>query len=311
MQTLKCKQRSICSICSYEIDLKDQSKIAIFSCNIRAFKDETFQVWRCPSCKMIHCLDIIDLEPYYAQYPYTKAQLSLPFCLYYRKRQQQLEKYGLNKASSILDYGCGANGLQVQYLRKQGYINTYGYDPYASQSFNNRDVLQYAPFDFILLQDVIEHAEDPHALLTELDDLLALGGHIVISTPNATNIDLDCPDKSDYYNEVHVPFHLHIFSPESLEALVSLQKWKIVEFCDRAYNDTRWFGLNPRAWNTYQRCCDGTLDTVFEPIKLWKAITSSEFIFNAFFGYWRSYRTGMTMTLRKLEKKVFYQSMPG
>jgi len=34
-----------------------------------------------------------------------------------------------------------------------------------------------------LIQDVIEHVEDPNALLSELDALLAPGGHILIGTP--------------------------------------------------------------------------------------------------------------------------------
>lgn len=299
------KQRCECLICNHRINSQDQSLFTTFPCNIRAFKDETFKVWSCPDCHTLHCLDVVDLNRYYTNYPYGVAKLSLPFRLYYLKRCQELAKYGIGKPHSILDYGCGVNGLVVQYLREQGYENAYGYDPYASEKgFGNRSVLQHAPFDCILLQDVIEHVEDPHVLLTELNNLLAPGGYILIGTPNASNIDLTRPNQPDYYNPVHVPCHLHIFTREVMEALGNRQGWEVVEYRNRAYHDTRWFGLNPRAASVYQRCCDGMVDVLFEPINLWKVLTSFEFIFNAIFGYWLSYRTEMTIIFRKSEKSA-------
>jgi 2-polyprenyl-3-methyl-5-hydroxy-6-metoxy-1,4-benzoquinol methylase len=84
-----------------------------------------------------------------------------------------------------------------------------------------------------LLQDVIEHVEDPNALLGELDGLLAPGGYILIGTPNTANIDLTRPNVSDFYNQVHVPYHLHLYTHESLELLGCRQGWKAVDFFDR------------------------------------------------------------------------------
>ncbi|MBW4504705.1 MAG: class I SAM-dependent methyltransferase [Scytonema hyalinum WJT4-NPBG1] len=293
------KQRLECLICNHRIDPNDESAFATFSCNVRAFKDEKFKVWRCPGCKTIHCLDVVDLPHYYAKYPIAQAVLTLPLSISYGNIYRQLTRHGFSKTHSFLDYGC-ANGLFIEYLRQRGFNNCHGYDPYGSpQGFGNPTTLDQGPFDYILLQDVIEHDEDPNALLSKLDSLLAPGGYILIGTPNAANIDLSQPTVSDFYNEVHVPYHLHLFTRKALETLGSRQRWKAVDYFDRPYHDTPWFVVNTRAWNEYQRLDDGTINVVYEPIKPWKALTSYKFWFYAIFGYWFSHQTGMAVMFRK------------
>jgi SAM-dependent methyltransferase len=293
------KQRLECSICNHRIDPKDESAFVTYSCNVRDFKDETFKVWRCPDCRTIHCLDVVDLPHYYAKYPIAQATLTLPYRFCYQNLCRQLTRHGFAKTHSFLDYGC-ANGIVIQYLRERGFANCYGYDPYGTQEgFGNPTTLHKGPFDYILLQDVIEHVEDPHALLSELDALLAPGGHILIGTPNAANIDLNQPSVSDYYNEVHVPYHLHLYTRSSLESLGRRQGWKPVDFFDRPYHDTPWFSVNTRAWNQYQRLFDGSINVVYEAIKPWKALTSYSYMFYAIFGYWLSFRTGMSVMFHK------------
>lgn len=293
------KQRLDCLICNHHIDPNNESAFVTFSCNVRAFRDETFKVWRCPGCMTIHCLDVVDLPHYYAKYPIAKAALTWPYRFCYGNLYRQLTKHGFSKTHSFLDYGC-ANGLFVKYLRQRGFVNCHGYDPYGpKEGFGNPATLQQEPFDYILLQDVIEHVEEPNALLCELDALLAPGGHILIGTPNAANLDLTEPSVSDYYNEVHVPYHLHLYTRESLEFLGRHQGWKPVDFFDRPYHDTPWFIVNTRAWNEYQRLFDGTINVVYESINLWKALTSYRFMFYATFGYWLSFRTGMAIMFHK------------
>jgi SAM-dependent methyltransferase len=294
------KTRLECVICNHQIDPNDESLFATFPCNVRAFMGEPFKVWRCPNCATIHCLDVVDLDRYYAKYPIAQATFTWPYRIVYRKLCQRLTKHGFAKTRSLLDYGCGVNGLFLQYLRQQGYANCYGYEPYApEEGYGNPKILQPGSFDYIFLQDVIEHIEDPNELLSQLNSLLSPGGYILIGTPNAANIDLNHPDLSDYYNEVHVPYHLHLYTRQSLELLGCRQGWEPVDFFDRLYSDTFWFGLNTRAWNQYQRLVDRSIDVVSEPIQPWKALTSYKFLFYAIFGYWLSFRTGMAVMFRK------------
>jgi SAM-dependent methyltransferase len=293
------KQRLDCLICNYHIE-PNESTFATFPCHVRAFWGEKFKVWRCPNCLTIHSLDVVDLDPYYAKYPPTQATLTWPYRILYGKLCQQLTKHGFSKSHSMLDYGCGVQGLFLQYLRQQGFANCYGYDPYApGDGFGDPKTLQQGSFDYILLQDVIEHVEDPHALLSQLDSLLSPGGYILIGTPNAANIKLNQSDSDYYNNEIHAPYHLHIYTRESLELLRFCQGWEFLDFFDRSYSDTHWFGLNTRAWTEYQRLFDNSVDVLYEPIKLWAALTSYTFIFYAIFGYWLSFRTYMSVMFRK------------
>lgn len=292
-------KRLECLICDRRISLNDESLFATFPCNVRAFKEETFKVWRCPNCRSIHCLDSVALADYYAKYPFAQARLTFPLRLCYRNLCRQLTKHGFSQSHSLLDYGC-ASGTFIKYLQQRGFPNCFGYDPYASQDgLGNPATLQQGPFDYILLQDVIEHVEDPNQLLNQLDALLSPGGYVLIGTPNAAKIDLAQPSLSDYYNPVHAPYHIHIYTQESLEFLGRKQGWEPVDFFGRPYHDTLWFGLNSRAWNEYQRLCDGTLDVVYESIKTKEALTSLKFIFYALFGYWLSFRTEMAVMFHK------------
>ncbi|NDJ25206.1 methyltransferase domain-containing protein [Nostoc sp. B(2019)] len=293
------KKRVKCIVCDHSINENDKSAFATFSCNIRAFKNETFNVWRCPKCQTIHCLDIVDLPRYYAEYPVSQTTLTWPYYFIYGNLTQQLTKHGFSKTHSFLDYGCGS-GIYLEYLRQRGFTNCHGYDLYGSEDgFGDRTILQRGPFDYILLQDVIEHIEDPYELLCELNSLLAPGGHILIGTPNAARIDLTRPNVSDFYNVVHVPYHLHIYTPESLKYLGCQQGWQSVELFDRYHYDTQWFSINNRAFNQYVNLFDGTINVVYESINLWKALTSYKFLFYSLFGYWLSFRTGMGIMFRK------------
>ncbi|MBD2200421.1 class I SAM-dependent methyltransferase [Calothrix anomala FACHB-343] len=297
--TKSIQKRLQCSICDYCVDEKDNSAFATFFCNVRAFREEKFQVWRCPKCQTIHCLDVVDLSHYYAKYPFTQAVITWPLKILYKNLHQQLAKHGFSQHHSFLDYGCGT-GLFVNYLQQRNFVRAYGYDPYASkENFGDATVLEKAPFDYILLQDVIEHVENPSVLLAELNSLLAPGGYILIGTPNAANLDLSQPHISDFYNAVHVPYHLHIYTRNVVEFLGKNQGWEFVDFFDRAFHDTPWFGLNTRAWNQYQRLLDGTINVVFQPLQLKTALLSHKFLFYAIFGYWLSLHTEMSIMFRK------------
>ena len=294
------KQRLECLICNYRVDPNDKSAFSTFPCSIRAFIGEKFQVWRCPDCKTIHCLDVVNLDHYYAQYPTAKAILTWSYRFLYGNLCRQLTKHGFSKTDSLLDYGCGANGLFVQYLQERGFANSYGYDPYGPEDgFGDPKTLQRRPFDYISLQDVIEHVEDPNDLLTKLNNMLSPGGYILISTPNAANIDLNRPNLPDHFNCMHIPYHLHVYTRETLESLGRYQGWEPVDFFDRKYDDTPWFGFNNRVYNVYMSLFDNSPDVFVEPLKLGKALSSYKFLFYAIFGYWLSFHSGMSIMFRK------------
>ena len=294
------EKRLDCSICHHRIDPNDESAFTEFPCCIRAFKDEKFKVWRCPNCQTIHCLDIVDLDYYFAPYPNAKAELTWPYRFIYGNLLSQLRKHGFDKTHSLLDYGCGPNGLFVRYLQQRGFNNVHGYDLYGSaDGFGNSAVLQKGPFDYISMQYVIQHIEDPNPILNKLDTLLAPGGYIFIGTPNAANIDFNRPDSPDNYICGHFPHQPHIYTRETIESLGKDRGWKPIDFFNRKFDDTPWFGFNHRAYNAYVSLLDGSVDVLLEPLQLSKALTSPKFLFYATFGYWLSTHAEMGIMFRK------------
>ncbi len=96
---------------------------------------------------------------------------------------------------SVLDFGCG-NGVAVsQFLIDEG-IRYYGVDChepslcYARKHFQqeNATFLNYVPegifFDVIVYADILEHLENPVAVLREHSGVLKRGGMIIGSVPN-------------------------------------------------------------------------------------------------------------------------------
>lgn len=286
-----------CCICGEPADLAVSGRLAPFACNVRAHRGEIFHVWRCERCRCIHAYEDVDLAAYYETYPFASATLAWPMPIVYRAQLARLKREGLTRADRLLDYGCG-NGVFVAYLRRQGYRNAVGYDPYGpAVGLGNPAVLERGPFDFIVLQDVVEHVDDPAGLLAKLDHCLKAGGHVLVGTPNADRIDLRQPDR--FCNEVHVPYHRHIVTRETLNALGRPLGWTPVRFYDRPYHDLPWWGLNTRAIHTYQKLIDGTLDAVLEPVRLGVALRSPRFLFHACFGYLLSTRSDMAVLFRK------------
>lgn len=294
-------QRTTCVICGTSVrdEIKGDDIFISVRCPVRAFGREKFHVWRCPNCKTITCLEIVDLSAYYAKYPFADAQMTLPIWVCYNQLYRSAKKHGLTRESLFLDYGCGGQALFVQFLRRMGYTKSFGYDPYSECSeFASPDTLSKGPFDFILCQDVIEHVEDPVGLLRDLNRLLAPGGILYIGTPNAAQIDLTTPESPASYDPLHVPYHLHIYTADTLEMLGADQGFDLIGFSDRAYGDTPIFGINSRAANEYQTLCDGSLDVLFD-INYRKALSSFRVLFYSMFGYWLSHKTEMTLVFRK------------
>jgi len=300
--------RTVCLLCQHAVDPADEAAFVTMPCHVRAFWGETFRVWRCPGCRTIHCLEVVDLNRYYAAYPFAKASLTWPFRIFYRNLCRRLTQFGFTPDHSLLDYGCG-NGLFVEYLRGRGFKHCHGYDPYGARGgYGDPAGLACGPFDYILLQDVLEHVEDPNELLQEMDRHLRPGGYILVGTPNADSIDLR--RTAEFWNEIHVPYHLHIFTREAVESMGRQRGWAPVGFFDRPYSDRPWFGLNTRAAKVYQRLVGGTMDAVLEPLRLRTALGSPTFLYYAVFGYWLSFHSDMAVTFRKNRPSTGHNERP-
>ena len=156
----------------------------------------------------------------------------------------------------MLDFGCGYGSLvqavngpavsaygfetsprRVEYLRKLGIAVLDSMDL----------VRRHAPFDAIILSDVLEHVPEPADTLRMLHQLLRTDGMLLINVPNF-NADMIAgvrgalQRKQAPSREINPWEHLNYFSPASLRSMLRAQGYAIVELRDRSA-----FGLNHHA----------------------------------------------------------------
>jgi 2-polyprenyl-3-methyl-5-hydroxy-6-metoxy-1,4-benzoquinol methylase len=83
----------------------------------------------------------------------------------------------LKNVKTILDFGSGPYPILGNRLEKHGYTVT-GFDPFFQP---NTDYKTHT-YDLIILQEVLEHIQDPNTELDELCGLLNPGGFLLIQT---------------------------------------------------------------------------------------------------------------------------------
>jgi len=249
-------------------------------CNVRRFRDRSFDVWRCAHCRSLHCEKVTDLAEYYEGYPIRKQELDYFLRAWYRVILKRLTDAGLRKQDQILDYGCN-QGLFIRFLQDNGYRNCSGYDPFVEQ-FKSSDVLQ-AKYDLVVSLDVIEHDEAPREFLERLASLLKPGGRLCLETPNAAGIVL--ADTEEYLHALHVPYHVHILSERALADLCEQQGLAHVATYDRWYMDSWLPGTARRLFESLMKWGDNDLDSGYEPPRLGLFFRHPVLFFYLFFGY--------------------------
>lgn len=268
---------------------------ATVRCNVRAFRNERFGVWRCAQCRSIHAEQDVDLAHYYKGYPVFAGKLDWKLYVVYAGMLKRMRRAGLQKQHRILDYGCGT-GLLVQYLRERGYVNAVGWDRYAPG--HDDPALLRQRYDCIVSQDVIEHVDDPLALLASFDEMAEPGAIISIGTPDAAVLDLR--DTERFVHALHLPYHRHILSAEALQRAGQDRGWELSRYYDTMYNNTLFPTMNPRFVLHYIRCRDDVFDLVAEPPRpSLKMLLSPLTPFFALFGYFFDRHTDVQAVFRK------------
>ena len=281
-----------CVVCG-AVSSSETAAIAQLRSNVKHFAHESFDVWRCEACSSIHALREVDLDHYYAHYPFHSQSMSFGMRLALRNRLRVLTRLGLTPAHRLLDYGCGS-GLLVKYLREQGY-QAYGYDPYARDGEHAEP--RAAGFDFIVSQDVIEHVADPAAYLRTLKGLAKAGGMLVIGTPDAASVDLE--DVTRHIHLLHQPYHRHILSLGAMVKLACSLDLEVMELKHGFMGNTSVPGLNERFLHRVLRANGDTLDDTLAghlPMK-WELFTPAA-VWDAWTGGFRDQEQEMTIALR-------------
>ena len=101
-----------------------------------------------------------------------------------------LKTAGVGFKDAILDVGCGDGGLLVSFY-KNGFSNLTGIDPFNTSGLDydgfkvyKKDVFAMdGQYDFIMLNHVFEHMDDPVETLQKLYQLLKPNSYLLIRTP--------------------------------------------------------------------------------------------------------------------------------
>lgn len=246
--------------------------------NVRAHRHERFEVWRCAGCRSIHASDAVDLDAYYRDYPFLRARRSWVTSYFHRRLWKRLTRAGAAARASVLDYGCGS-GAFVETLAARG-VDAQGYDAY-NPAFAGAGALGRT-YDVVVSQDVIEHVDDPLALLDTFARLCRPGGLVAIGTPDAAALDLRRPEA--FVHSLHAPFHRHIATRAALLAAGEARGWTPVRWYATSYINTPVPTLNVPYLLRYLRAGDDTVDVGFDPPRVRLAMFTPAALFDALFG---------------------------
>jgi len=270
-----------CNICNTTNQLDAGCDTAKVASNVRQFQEEQFTVWRCTECSSLHSLEDIDYDYYYKDYVIHRQKMDCIARLLFSSRLHQLIRGGLLEHHAILDFGCG-NGNFIHFLKEKGYVNAKGYDPFSSHFADQSICAQ--KFDIVTSQDVIEHTPDPVNFLDEIVTLVRRpGGILAIGTPDAEHINLH--NHLDMVGQLHQPYHRHIIGAKKLIQMLESRGFRIDRFEQRSYVDTKLPFINSIFTFNYMASADGTLDSIFDPIKLNLIYRFPKLLFYGFFGY--------------------------
>ena len=139
----------------------------------------------------------------------------------------------LKNRKKILEIGAGT-GIHLIMFDKMGYIVTgVEPDPISANFINQKlehgrcingfieDIKLNEKFNVVFLYHVVEHIEDPRALLKKCHDFLEDGGIIIIAVP-------DCENPENLSKSIENTYHLWHFSQNSLKKLTTKLGYKIL-----------------------------------------------------------------------------------
>ncbi len=227
---------SACPIC------KDQATKRSL-CKVNLIYNTEFDLAECPNC------DVIYLDPL----P-TPEQLNVFYSAsYYNFEREREEGKGMAFArwlqrrrirGEFLDVGC-ATGFFVDGIKRHSQWNVHGTDFSEAAVKYAHDTLgldvrhgdlsnvgfEDASFDFVNVNNVLEHVLDPVSLLKECRRVIKPDGTFYLSVPNGFN---DSLDLIDFYRLEGKPArskngHLFFFPAKTLLWLLDQSGFKIVE----------------------------------------------------------------------------------
>ncbi|MBX9860705.1 MAG: class I SAM-dependent methyltransferase [Sphingomonas sp.] len=207
---------------------------------------DSFDYWRCRDCDALS-IDPVPRDRLGEIYPDTYYSFSAGKASIPERIKQALDRrlfarlFGRFQGTTLsaLDVGGGAGWLLSQARRVEPrltHTQVVDIDPSARDAaeaqghdfFLGRIEVYETDqrFDVILLLNLIEHVDDPVAVLAKVRGLLKPGGCVIVKTPNHDSLDARL-FRHHSWGGLHAPRHWVIFTPESFRRAATKAGLKI------------------------------------------------------------------------------------
>jgi 2-polyprenyl-3-methyl-5-hydroxy-6-metoxy-1,4-benzoquinol methylase len=210
-----------------------------------------FQMNGCRACGHLHVGQAFEprhLTRLYSQF-YPRARMTLEDFVPFAETSGLRSWWNGDRASAfrwvprhvrVLDIGCGF-GQTLEYHQRRG-CEVYGVEAdenirRVAERFGFKvhvglfDPTLYEPgyFDYVTLDQVVEHSTDPLSLLKGVARVLKPGGTVIASTPNPASLTARILGK--YWLHWHVPYHLQFYTTRSMSALAAKAGLELERTC--------------------------------------------------------------------------------
>ncbi|OJF68872.1 hypothetical protein BK026_08735 [Alteromonas sp. V450] len=245
IETTKVKQCPVCDCESFHSFAKGQDYELETCANIWEFVQcaQCTHVWLNPR-PSVATLNTI-YPPHYYSYDFetkvhpialkAKAILDkLKFKSFFKHLKQTPKTYA--------DVGCGSGRfLKLMHhmgLKKQDIygleltqsvvdeLNNLGFNGINSRVEEVKEI-EPESLDLVTMFHVIEHVEDPRAVVAKINQWLSKDGCLVLETPNFDSVDAKL-FKNQFWGGYHIPRHWHVFSVDTLVKLLEDNGFDIV-----------------------------------------------------------------------------------
>ncbi|KXJ40998.1 MAG: hypothetical protein AXA67_07160 [Methylothermaceae bacteria B42] len=268
-----------CSLCNEPINPSQPDNFGQVRGNIEGYLEEQFPLWKCPGCQAIHSLKPVDYNEIYSRYPLNERKLDIFARGTLKNLLKRLQKAGLKKTDRILDYGCG-NGVMVKFLKQQEYKNVAGWDPYVP-GWKERP---NGTFDCVIANDVIEHVDDPRAMMKDALSLVNPGGLLYVGTADSEGVE-NMADLEKHIMRLHQPYHRVVLTQAGLMKLGEELGLEPLACWRRSYMDRLVPFSNYRFLDEFNRALGHNMNMALKP-DAGKIMAKRPILwFWAFFGY--------------------------
>jgi len=232
----------------FDLEISDNNSLSIFHSGTR--DNEDINVLRCKKSGVLVLDKICTSEEFYKNNIHYNEKIgtthlkdeivaSKPLEDDFRRFDQNKLKF---KDKKILDFGCGQGGFiklvdkvtktttGIELNKKnRNNLRKIGYDIREDIS----QLKNYETFDYIILNHVFEHLNQPIDIMKKLKQHLRLDGEIIIEIPHAKDFLMNTLNNKNFKKFTFWSEHLILHTKDSLEKFLihsGFKKKKIVGF---------------------------------------------------------------------------------